>query len=93
MESKDAMLQPRPASGEEVLTVSQVAEILQLNYRTILRRFEDGTIPAKRIGSKPRCTRKSLDAYLDSPDNNHGAFKPSLHTFRARDGSKSPRRP
>jgi len=50
----------------EVLTPYQVAEILQLNFRTVIRRFEDGTIPAKKIGSKWRCSRKNLDLYLDS---------------------------
>ncbi|WP_371417197.1 helix-turn-helix domain-containing protein [Granulicella sp. L60] len=50
----------------EVLTPYQVAEILQLNFRTVIRRFEDGTIPAKKIGSKWRCSRKNLDTYLDS---------------------------
>jgi len=51
---------------DEVLTPYQVAEILQLHFRTVIRRFEDGTIPAKKIGSKWRCSRKNLEAYLDS---------------------------
>jgi excisionase family DNA binding protein len=53
----------------EVLTVKEVAELLQLNRRTIIRRFEDGTLPGKKIGSAWRCTRKSLDAYLETPNN------------------------
>jgi excisionase family DNA binding protein len=56
----------RDGIRNEVLTPYQVAEILQLNFRTVIRRFEDGTIPAKKIGSKWRCSRKNLDAYLDS---------------------------
>jgi excisionase family DNA binding protein len=49
----------------EVLTY-QVAKILQIHTRTAIRRFEDGTIPAKKIGSRWRCSRKTLEAYLES---------------------------
>jgi excisionase family DNA binding protein len=50
----------------EVLTPYQVAKILQIHTRTAIRRFEDGTIPAKKIGSRWRCSRKNLEAYLES---------------------------
>jgi excisionase family DNA binding protein len=59
----------RDGIRNEVLTPYQVAEILQLNFRTVIRRFEDGTIPAKKIGSKWRCSRKNLEAYLDSSND------------------------
>jgi excisionase family DNA binding protein len=67
MESKNETLQPRLTT--DVLTLSQVAKILQLSTQTVRRRFEDGTIPGKKIGIKWRCTRKSLDAYLETPNN------------------------
>jgi excisionase family DNA binding protein len=59
----------RDGIRNEVLTPYQVAEILQLNFRTVIRRFEDGTIPAKKIGCKWRCSRKNLEAYLDSSND------------------------
>jgi excisionase family DNA binding protein len=68
MESKNGTLQPRLTT--DVLTPSQVAKILQLSAKSVVRRFEDGTIQAKKIGSRWRCTRKSLDAFLESLNGN-----------------------
>lgn len=52
----------------EVLTVKEVSRLLQLHRRTVIRRLEDGTIPGKKIGSVWRIARKSLVAYLETPD-------------------------
>lgn len=49
----------------EVLTTSQVAELLQLSVPTVKRRFEDGTIPARKFGSKWRCSRSAVDKLFD----------------------------
>jgi excisionase family DNA binding protein len=48
----------------EVLTVEEVAEILQLSRSTIVRLFKHKTIPAKLIGNKWRCPRSVLDNFL-----------------------------
>lgn len=45
----------------EYLTTRQTAELLQISVPTVKRRFEDGTIPALKIGSIWRCSRSSLD--------------------------------
>jgi excisionase family DNA binding protein len=45
----------------EVLTTEDVAELLKLSRATVVRRFRDGTIPAKLIGTKWRCLRSDVD--------------------------------
>jgi hypothetical protein len=49
------------------ITVREVAELLRLNQHIVMGRFEDGTHPGKKIGSKGRCTTKDLEAYLEPP--------------------------
>jgi hypothetical protein len=38
-----------------------------------MRRFEDGTIPARKNKYQVALYEKSLDACLDSPDNSRGS--------------------
>ena len=47
------------------LTVNQVAELLQVEPRTIRRNIEFGEIPAKKIGRVWRIPRGFVLAYLD----------------------------
>lgn len=53
-------------SKGEVLTTREVAELLQLSEPSVKRRFEDGTIPAKKIGTKWRCLRSSVDKFFQT---------------------------
>lgn len=48
------------------LTVNQVAELLQVEPRTIRRNIEFGEIPAKKIGRVWRIPRGFVLAYLDA---------------------------
>jgi excisionase family DNA binding protein len=45
----------------EILTPHEVAALLKLSVATVKRRFQDGTIPAKRIGDVWRCSRSAVD--------------------------------
>lgn len=47
-----------------VMTPEDVAIYLQISEKTVIRRIVDGTIPAKRLGSKYRILRKSLDKMM-----------------------------
>jgi excisionase family DNA binding protein len=51
------------------LTVNQVAELLQVEPRTIRRNIEFGDIPAKKIGRVWRIPRGFVLAYLDAEQN------------------------
>ena len=48
------------------LTVNQVADLLQVEPRTIRRNIEFGDIPAKKIGRVWRIPRGFVLSYLDS---------------------------
>lgn len=52
------------------LTVNQVAELLQVEPRTIRRNIEFGDIPAKKIGRVWRIPRGFVLAYLDAEQKN-----------------------
>jgi excisionase family DNA binding protein len=47
-----------------VLTPDEVAKILKVSKATVIRRFRDGTIPAKLIGKKWRCRAEALDEFF-----------------------------
>ena len=48
----------------KVYTVEQVAEMLQLNPVTILRRIHGGKLKALKIGSVYRITEDALNEFL-----------------------------
>ena len=52
------------------LTVNQVAELLQVEPRTIRRNIEFGDIPAKKIGRVWRIPRSFVLSYLE-PEATH----------------------
>lgn len=52
---------PLKSSTPEFFSPQQVAPILGLHARTVIRRCEDGTIPAEKYGVKWRIPRSSLD--------------------------------
>jgi excisionase family DNA binding protein len=50
----------------EFLDIKEVAQLLRLSTRTVVRRFEEGAIPGKKIGSKWRTTRTAMDKLFQS---------------------------
>ena len=48
----------------QVLTPEEVAAILKVNPRTVVRQFESGKIAAVRVGNRWRCSRQALDKFL-----------------------------
>jgi excisionase family DNA binding protein len=54
-----------------MLTVNQVAELLQVEPRTIRRNIERGDVPAKKIGRIWRIPRTFVQAYLEPAGSDH----------------------
>ncbi len=59
---------------EEILTPSQVAELLQIHVKTVYRLTEEGLIPGNRIGHSWRFRKSHI---LDLVSNKHR--KPPRH--------------
>lgn len=49
---------------EQLYTIRQVAEILQLTYNTVYRYCNDGTLPSVKVGGSIRITQESLRKFL-----------------------------
>ena len=49
----------------DVLTVEQVAEILQVHYQTVYAKVRSGELPAFRIGQQWHVLRKDLFKYIE----------------------------
>jgi excisionase family DNA binding protein len=56
--------------NNEFLTVTQVSEILQVHWQTILNYIKTGKIDAVRLGKGYRISRKSLDRFLEENQTN-----------------------
>jgi excisionase family DNA binding protein len=52
-------------SGEEFLTVAEIAEILKLNQQTVRNWIDGGTLPAYHVGRRVRVPRSAFDALLE----------------------------
>ena len=52
-----SMTQPVPGANDlpHLLTTTEVAEVLRVSVKTILRRIENGKLPAIREGGRWRC--------------------------------------
>ena len=48
----------------EILKARQVAEMLQIDYKTLLRLLDDGVIPAVRAGTSWRVAKSAVLAAL-----------------------------
>jgi excisionase family DNA binding protein len=55
---------------EKILTVSDVAEKLQLSVSTIYKYTESQQIPSIKVGNRTRIMEESLNNYLLSCKNN-----------------------
>ena len=49
---------------QEILTLSQAAEYLQVSERTILRMLKDGRVPGRQVGTQWRFDREQLRAWV-----------------------------
>jgi excisionase family DNA binding protein len=58
---------PKPGQGEviEFFTVTQVADLLQLNPMTIYRMVTRGELPFFRIGRLKRFRRREIEEFLE----------------------------
>ncbi len=54
-----------PSNPDEILTIPEVAEETKFSVRTVVRRIEDGSLPAFKLGGRWRIRRRELDAALD----------------------------
>jgi len=54
---------------EELLTVEQVAEYLQVSMSTVRRMIQKGELPAQRVRRLVRVPKAALEAYLGGEDD------------------------
>ncbi len=54
----------RDVEAKAYLSPDEVAELLGLSLRTVMRRIDDGTIPAVKVGRLWRVQRADLDRAL-----------------------------
>ncbi len=53
-------------SGNELFTVSEVAELCKVSPRTVFRWLSEGEMPAIRIGNVTRVRREDLDTFFQA---------------------------
>ncbi len=53
------------ASGDEFLTVAEIADILKLNQLTVRNWIDQGTLPALHVGRRVRIRRSDFEALLE----------------------------
>jgi excisionase family DNA binding protein len=53
------------SSGEEFLTVAEVATLLKLNPQTVRNWIDRGELPALHVGRRVRIRRSELDQFLE----------------------------
>lgn len=53
------------ASGDEFLTVAEIAGILRLNQQTVRNWIDQGTLPALHVGRRVRIRRSDFEALLE----------------------------
>jgi excisionase family DNA binding protein len=55
---------PRTAVDAEVLTIDQVATLLQVHHRVVRKLLRSGTLHGVRVGTLWRIPRAAVDAFL-----------------------------
>jgi excisionase family DNA binding protein len=53
-------------SGDGLLTVREVAEVMRVSTMTVYRLIKAGDLAAVRVGTHFRIRRRDLEAYLDA---------------------------
>lgn len=73
-ETSQLQVEEETTSGDEqLLTVNQVAKLLQINKVTLWRMHKDGRLVHYKIGgTMVRYKKKDVDNYIKSNVNNHG---------------------
>ena len=57
---------------EQLLTVKQVAEVLQFHRQTVWRLIKEGRLPCIRLGRRAiRVSRQDLDDFIAAPSVSH----------------------
>lgn len=56
------------ANTDEILTIGEVASVLKVSTRSVIRYIEAGKLRASKIGSW-RVKRSDLDAFLETTSN------------------------
>lgn len=51
----------------EIMTLEQVAELLQVSYQTVYKMVREKELKAKKVGRSYRVLRKDVIAYFDKP--------------------------
>lgn len=60
------MRQREPLLDQEILTVEQAAEYLQVHKITLYRYIREGLLPAVKLGKMYRLFRRDIEAFLDA---------------------------
>ncbi len=55
-----------PSTGDELMTVAEIAAVLRLNQQTIRNWIDQGRLPAVRIGRRVRIKRSDFEQLLTS---------------------------
>lgn len=55
-----------PLLDQEILTVEQAADYLQVHKMTLYRYIREGLLPAVRLGRMYRLFRRDVEAFLDA---------------------------
>ena len=58
---------------QEILTVEQAADYLQVHRLTVYRYIRQGLLPAARLGKVYRLFRRDVEAFLDAMKHHPGA--------------------
>ena len=58
--------------GDQVLTVKQVAEYLQVNERTVYRMASANKLPAFKVGGSWRFKQSELEQWIEDHHNQAG---------------------
>jgi excisionase family DNA binding protein len=64
-------------TGDEILTLDEVAAYLKAGKRTVYRLAAEGKIPAFKLGGTWRFRRTELDRWIASRIDTHGQSRPA----------------
>lgn len=68
--------------SSDVLTLEQVAELLQVNQWTMYRLVKEGKIPAFKVGKQWRFKRDAIDKWIDRQSQFEQKFSKLLVKLR-----------
>jgi len=77
--------------AEEVLTIRQLAELLQLSERTVYRLANDGEIPGLKVGGSWRFPRSQVAEWMEKQVQK--STRPESTGLKARAKGRPPKEP